>query len=206
MLPMKEQTSASSSFELLRKSDLPKYSPLADHPFKMFVQSDDRIGFSPGLVRPSLAYGLPSFVPTLYGQPLQSVTGGNLTTTPVQAGRYFIETTGVWITLAAIEPRNLRVFLPTAGDIKHETDVDFGDPNKKLVQLGTVLGDNRVNQLVRSDLTMADILDQPYTGEPGVGPHDPIIWPEWPTGSNGVHPYGVGTNGEHDDIGHDLYP
>lgn len=188
--------STSSRFEEFRKSDLSKYSPLDDHPFRMLVQKDGRIGFSPGVVRPSLSYGLPAFVPTLYGQQLKSIASGQLTTVPADSGRYFIETSGMWITLAAIEPRNLRVFLPTTGDIKHETDIAFGDPNKKLVLIGSVQANNVVNQVIRSDLTMADIVDTPYTGVPGVGPYDPIVWPEWPTGSNGVIQYGHNSSGE----------
>lgn len=169
------------------------------------VQKDGNIGFSPGVVRPSLAYGMPAFVPTLYGQPLKNPVTGQLVTTPKEAGRYYIETTGFWLTLAAIEPRNLRVFVPTAGDIKHESDVSFGDPAKKLVQIGTLGGDDVVNQLLRSDLTMSDIADVPYTGVPGVGPFDPGIWGEWPTGSGGLPVYGGGTAGEGEGYGDYIF-
>jgi hypothetical protein len=187
-----------SRSQQFRPADLPKYPDAKDHPFKMSVQADGNIGFSPGLVRPSLAFGMPAFVPTFYGSQLKMPVTGQLTVKPQETGRYFMETTGFWVTMAAVEPRNLRVFVPTAGDIKHETDIAFGDPNKKLVQIGTLNSNNTVDQLLRSDLTLGDVADVPYTGPPGVGPHDPGIWGEWPTGSGGVPYYGQGTNGEAD--------
>lgn len=190
---------------VFRPREIPKYPDFKDHPFKMHLQTDGGLGFSPGLVRPSLAFGMNAFTPTYYGQPLKNPLTGALTVQPVQTGRYFIETTGFWVTLAAIEPRNLRAFVPVQGDIKHETDIAFADPNKKLVQLGTVMADGVTNNIVRSDLTIGDISDVPYTGVPGVGPHDPSVWPGWPTESSGTPYYGMGTDGEASDDNNDVF-
>jgi hypothetical protein len=184
-----------------RSHDIPKYAQAADHPFKMSVQKDGRIGFSPGIVRPSLSFGVPAFIPTLYGQQLRMPVTGQLTTVPKESGRYYVESTGFWVTLAAIQPRNLRVFVPTAGDIKHETDIAFGDPNKVLTQVGSLNGDDTIEQLLRSDITLGDLRDIPHTGQPGVGPHDPSTWPQWPDGSNGAPQYGNGTQGEQSTYG-----
>jgi hypothetical protein len=192
------EESTNNKFESFRTADLPKYTPLQDHPFKGTVQDDGRIAFSPGVVRGSLSFGTPAFIPTLYGQQMRNPVTGQLTSTPKETGRYYLETTGFWITLAAMAPRNLRAFVPTAGDIKHETDVAFGNPAKKLVQIGTLRADGAFDNILRSDLTLGDVSDIPHDGPPGVGPGDPSTWGEWPDGSNSVPQYGNGTEGEAD--------
>jgi hypothetical protein len=196
---MSEQDARPGQF---RPNDIPKYSPDVDHPFKMYRTNDGQLGFSPGLVRPSISYGTPQFVPTLYGQQLKMPVTGQLTTTASQPGRWFVEATGFWLTVAAIQPRNLRLFVPTAGQIKHETDAAFGDPNKKFNLIGTVKPDGTIDQLLRSDITMSDMASMPYEGPPGAGPHDPIVTP-WPpdpptpgSGDESTPRYGYGTDGE----------
>ncbi len=173
-----------------RSADLPRYAPDVDHPFKMYHTAEGKLGFSYGLVRGALSYGMPAFTPTLYGQPLKAPFSGQLTTTDVQTGRWFLETSGTVPTLAAISPRNLQTFVPTAGDIKHETDVVFGDPAKQVILIGSVLPDGKIEQYLRSDLTIGDMWSVPYDGVPGVGPGNPANWPYWPDGSGTTPGYG----------------
>lgn len=186
-------SAVSSNTNDFRRHDLPKYAPDVDHPFKMYRTAENRLGFSYGLVRGALSFGMPAFTPQLDGTTLRSPAEGQLTTTPSQVGRWFLELQGVRPSVASITPRNLQVLVPTAGQVKHESDVVFGDPMRQLVLIGHVNSNGTINQFLRSDISAGDMFSTPYDGPPQTGPDNP----DYPDESgNGAPQYGGGGMGE----------